>query len=110
MKDRGANEILIAGRHWELLGEWYHLTDDSTVDQAGNVYFSDARKNRILKIDLDGGVSTWREDTNGAHGVALGPDGRLYAGPHDRKRIAAFSRDAAEPVITEGAQSARLQR
>lgn len=108
VKDRGAHEILIAGRHWDLLGEGYHLTADSTVDKVGNVYFTDARKNRILKIDLDGNINTWREDTNGAHGVAFGPDGRLYAGQHDRKRIVAFSSDGTESVITEGVQSHHL--
>jgi hypothetical protein len=108
VKDRGAHEILIAGRHWDLLGEGYHLTADSTMDKVGNVYFTDARKNRILKIDLDGNINTWREDTNGAHGVAFGPDGRLYAGQHDRKRIVAFSSDGTESVITEGVQSHHL--
>jgi gluconolactonase len=106
--DRGANQLLIAGRGWELLGEQYHLTGDSTVDAVGNVYFSDARRNRILKIDLDGAISTWREQTRGAHGVALGPDGRVYAGQHERKAIVAFSSDGAESVIVEGVQSHHL--
>jgi hypothetical protein len=44
VKDRGAHEILITGRHWDLLGEGYHLTADSTVDKVGNVYFSDAQE------------------------------------------------------------------
>jgi gluconolactonase len=107
-KDRGAQKILIQGTHWDLLGEGYHLTADSTVDKAGIVYFTDARRNRILKIDLDGRITTWRENSNDAHGVALGPDGRLYAGQHDRKRIAAFSTDGTESVITEGVQSHHL--
>ena len=40
VRDRGAHEILIADRHWVLLGEGYHLTADSTVDKVGNVYFT----------------------------------------------------------------------
>src|SRR5690242_5669235 len=102
------DEVLIAGKPWTLLGEGYQLTADSTVDKVGNVYFTDARKNRILKIDLDGNINTWREDTHGAHGVAFGPDGRLYAGQHDRKRIVAFSSDGTEAVITEGVQTHHL--
>src|SRR2546423_15489688 len=43
LKDRGAHEILIEDSHWDLLGEGYQLTADSTVDKAGNVYFTDAR-------------------------------------------------------------------
>jgi gluconolactonase len=86
----------------------YHLTGDSAVDPEGNVYFTDARRNRILKIDLEGKITTWKEGSNGAHGAAFGPDGRLYAGQHDRKRLVAFSRDGTESVIADGLQSHHL--
>lgn len=105
---RGTQEIFLAGRPWDLLGGGYHLTGDSTVDSAGTVYFTDVRRNRILKIDLDGAIKTFRENTNGAHGVAFGADGRLYVGQHERKRIAAFSSDGTESVIAEGVQSHHL--
>src|SRR6266481_4557482 len=67
IKDRAAHEILVAGKPWDLLGQGYQLTADSAVDNDGNVYFTDARKNRILKIDLEGKVSIWKEHSNGAH-------------------------------------------
>ena len=79
-------EILVPEKSWELLGKGYHLTADSAVDFAGNVYFTDARRNRILKVDLDGRISTWKESSNGAHGIAFGPDGRLYAERQVRSR------------------------
>src|SRR6266478_1265676 len=88
--DRGVFGILEPDKDWELLGGEYHLSADSTVDKEGNVYFTDNRNNRILKIDADGKITVWIEDSGGAHGVAFGPDGRLYAGQHDRKRIVAF--------------------
>ena len=108
LKGRGEREILTPGKSWELLGEGYHLTADSAVDNDGDVYFTDARRNRILKIDLEGKISTWKEGSNDAHGVAYGPDGRLYAGQHDLKRIVAFASDGTESVITEGVQSHHL--
>ena len=101
-------DLLPPGTHWQLLGEGYHLTGDSAVDSHGNVYFTDVDRNRILKIGLDGNITTWRQGTNGAHGVAFGPDGRLYAGQHDLKRIVAFSTGGAETVIAEGVQSHHL--
>jgi sugar lactone lactonase YvrE len=107
-KVRGADEILAPGKGWDLLGQGYQLTADSAVDRQGNVYFTDSRNNRILKIDLEGKVSTWKEGSNGAHGIAFGPDGRLYAGQHDRKRIVAFSSDGTESVLAEGIQSHHL--
>jgi len=105
---RAAYEILAPVKPWDLLGQGYQLTGDSTADKDGNVFFTDSRRNRILKIDLGGKITTWKEGSNGAHGVAFGPDGRLYAGQHDRKRIVAFSGDGTESVITEGVQSHHL--
>jgi sugar lactone lactonase YvrE len=108
IRDRGADEILVPGQPWDLLGQGYQLTADSAVDKDGNVYFTDARNNRILKIDLDGRISTWREGSNGTHGVAFGADGRLYGGQHERKRIVAFSNDGTETVVTDGVQTHHL--
>jgi sugar lactone lactonase YvrE len=99
------SQILVPGQTWTLLGQGYQLTADSAVDKDGSVYFSDAHNNRIMKIDLEGRISTWTEDSHGTHGVAFGPDGRLYASQHDRKRIVAFSRDGAESVVAEGMQT-----
>jgi gluconolactonase len=100
--------ILTSLKPWDLLGQGYQLTGDSTADKEGNVYFTDSRNNRILRVDLAGKISVWKEGSNGAHGVAYGPDGRLYAGQHERKRIVAFSSDGTESVIAEGPQSHHL--
>jgi sugar lactone lactonase YvrE len=105
---RAADDFWVPNSSWELLGQGYQLTADSAVDPNGIVYFSDAQNNRILKIDLAGKISVWKEDSHGTHGVAFGPDGRLYAGQHDRHRIVAFSPDGAETVITEGLQTHHL--
>ena len=99
------SQILVPGQSWTLLGQGYQLTADSAVNKDGTVYFSDAHNNRIMKIDLEGRITTWKEESHGTHGVAFGPDGRLYAGQHDRKRIVAFSRDGAESVVAEGMQT-----
>src|SRR5439155_21990819 len=106
--DRGVYAILEPGKDWELLGQGYQLTADSTVDKEGNIYFTDARNNRIHKLDSNGKIAVWKEPSGGAHGVAFGPDGRLYAGQHDRKRIVAYGPDGAESVVAEGVQTHHL--
>lgn len=82
---RGTDDILAPATRWDLLGQGYQLTADSTVDKNGNVYFTDAQKNRILKVDLEGHVTVWKEHSNGTHGLAFGADGRLYGGQHARR-------------------------
>ncbi|MGJ5816522.1 SMP-30/gluconolactonase/LRE family protein [Paludibaculum fermentans] len=105
---RGAAAILAPGSTWTLLGEGYQLTADTAVDNSGTVFFTDAHRNRIMKIDSAGTIALWKEGSNDAHGIAFGPDGRLYAGQHDRKRIVALSPDGTESVITEGVQTHHL--
>jgi gluconolactonase len=70
--------------------------------------FTDARKDRIMTINLDGKISLWKQGANGSHGIAYAPDGRLYAGQHDRKRIVAFSLDGKESAMAEGMQTHHL--
>jgi gluconolactonase len=103
--ERGVYSILEPGKDWELLGQGYQLTADSAVDKDGNVFFTDHNNNRILKIDLAGKITVWKADSGGSHGVVFGPDGRLYAGQHYRKRIVAFTPDGQETVVAEGIQT-----
>jgi gluconolactonase len=102
------SEILAPGKDWELLGQGYQLTADTAVDREGLVYFTDARNDRILKIDFQGKITIWKENSGGAHGIAYGPDGRLYAGQHDRKRIVALTPDGKESIVAEGVQTHHL--
>jgi len=102
VNERGVYTILEPGKEWELLGEGYHLTADSTTDKEGNVYFTDATHNRIYKIDLNGKIAVWKENTDGAHGLMFGPDDRLYVCQHDHKRIIAYTPDGKELVVVEG--------
>ena len=108
VNDRGLYGFLEPGKEWELVGAGYQLTADSAVDKSGNVFFTDHRRNRILKVDVQGKITTWKEDSGGSHGIAFGPDGRLYAGQHDRKRLVAFLPDGTESVIAEGVQTHHL--
>ena len=108
VNERGVYTILEPDKDWEFLGEGYQLTADSTVDKDGSIYFTDARHNRIHKIDLNGKITVWKQDSGGAHGIISGADGRLYAGQHDRKRIVAYTPDGKESIVAEGVQTHHL--
>ena len=97
----GVHDILEPGKDWELVGQGYHFSDGLAADKLGNVFFTDAANNRIYKIDLDGKVSLWKENANGAGGMVFGPDGRLYAGQPRTRRIVAYTPDGTETVLAE---------
>ena len=56
------------------------FTEGPTVDEDGAVYFTDLRVNgRILKMDPDATVTTFREPSNGANGLIFDSEWRLLA-------------------------------
>jgi gluconolactonase len=57
----------------------FKFTEGPAVDATGNVYFSDIPNNRIHKVDTEGKLSTFLEDTQGANGLMFDNKGRLVA-------------------------------
>jgi len=96
--------VLDSDKDWELISGGYKSADGPAVDSEGNVFFTDAPNNRIHKIDLDGKVTIFKENTGGARGLMFGPGGRLYAGQSNRKRIVSYDPDGKETVIADGVQ------
>lgn len=63
------------------------------MDAAGNIYFSDIAGNRILKMDPQGAVTTFRADSGRTNGNTFDSRGRLIScegaenGPGGRRRV-----------------------
>src|SRR5207244_10721887 len=55
------------------------FTEGPTVDAAGNVFFTDQANNRIMKLAVDGKLSTFRQPANYANGLVFDPQWRLVA-------------------------------
>ena len=55
------------------------FTEGPTVDKAGNVYFTELMSQRILKLGVDGVLSTYREKSNVANGLLIDGQNRLVA-------------------------------
>ncbi|HWE96401.1 MAG TPA: SMP-30/gluconolactonase/LRE family protein [Tepidisphaeraceae bacterium] len=98
-------DILIPGEEWQVVAEGYKFTEGATADPEGNVYFTDIPNDRIYRIGPDGEASELAENTNGANGLKIGPDGRLYACQGKAGRIVAYDlKTAKEEVIADGIQ------
>lgn len=55
------------------------FTEGPTADAAGNIFFTDQANNRIMKLSLDGKLSTFRQPANYANGLVFDPQWRLVA-------------------------------
>lgn len=55
------------------------FTEGPTVDREGNVYFTEIMTQRILKLSVDGKLSTYRANSNVANGLLIDPQQRLIA-------------------------------
>lgn len=98
-------EVLGAGSEWQLVSEGHGFTEGPAVNARGEVFFTDIPNNRIHKVDLDGKVSVFAEDTGKANGLMFGPDGRLYACANGRKQIVAYDEAGRVAVVAEGLES-----
>jgi len=97
--------ILIPGEEWKLVGEGYKFTEGPAVNTKGEVFFTDIPNNRIHKIELDGRVTVFKEDTGSANGMMFGADGKLYACQNGRKKIVAYAADGSEETVVDGIES-----
>ncbi len=96
-------QVLSPGDDWQLVSEGHRGTDGPAVNARGELFFSDPSNNRIHKVGLDGKVTPFAENTNGANGMMFGPDGRLYTGATRSKQIVAYDEAGAMTVIAENA-------
>ena len=90
------------------------FTEGPAVDEAGNVYFSDIRNNRILRLDPAGQLETFREPSGRANGHVFDANGVLYHcegsefGPAGGRRITRTDlRTGAYEVVTDTVDGVR---
>ncbi len=79
-----------AAKGWEQVGGGYDGVVSPAGDKDGNVYFAEPRANRIYKSDAEGKVSLFRDHTDGAAALAVGPEGRLYVSQPGQRRIVSY--------------------
>lgn len=93
-----------------IAGPYGGITEGPTWDGKA-VLFSNIENNRILRYGPSTGeVTVVRGDTNGANGLALDKDGRLYAceGGLTGRRVTRYNDDGSTTVIADRFEGKRL--
>lgn len=77
----------------------YEFTEGPVWDGSG-VLFTDIPNSRVMRYDAESGeTSVYREGTNMANGLKLGPDGSLYACEMRGRRVARYTDEGDETVV-----------
>ena len=73
------------------------------MNSKGEVYFTDIPGNRIHRIDLEGKVSVFAENTARTNGLMFGPDGKLYGCRNGEKQIVRYDESGHHETVLEDA-------
>lgn len=101
----GLAGIVEAGAQPELVQEGFVFTEGPVGTADGGLYFSDIRANRTYRLDANGKIAMFRENTNGSNGLALMPNGDLLAAEGDGKRITRIDKNGRVTTVTETGDS-----
>lgn len=71
--------VVAAGTPIELIKEGFNGTEGPIALPDGNFAFTETQANRITRIAPDGSITTFLENSNGSNGLAINPDGDIYA-------------------------------
>jgi gluconolactonase len=86
----------------------FTFTEGPAADGRGNVYFTDIPNQRIHKVDANGKLSIFREQSNHANGLMLNAKGEIVACEMDG-RVAAYSPDGkTRRVLADSYESKRF--
>lgn len=102
---RPIEQFIDATKGWELLSQGHSFTEGPTADKEGNVFFTDARGDKLWKIAVDGKATLFKDRAGFVSGMDFGSDGKLYAARREPKQIIAIDMAGKETVIVDGADA-----
>lgn len=100
----GIPGVLAPGVEPALVREGYIFTEGPLGTTDGGLYFTDLLgANRIYRLDVDGKISVFREQSNGTNGLAFTSTGGDLVGAEGRgKRISRTGLDGKVTELTRG--------
>jgi len=104
-QDMPLSQVLLEDENWELISEGHGYTEGPAVDAQGQIYFSDVKRSKIYKVDLEGEVHLFVENSGRTNGLMFGADGLLYACRMGDRQIVAYKPDGTHDVIASDVDS-----
>lgn len=96
------NDILLPNEGWQLVGEGYRFSEGPTSNAKGEVFFDDGPAGNIWKVNSDGKINLFAENSGNVYGQAFAPNGDMYAAAMVAKKILTYKSDGKSSMVTEG--------
>jgi sugar lactone lactonase YvrE len=100
-QDIPLSQVLLPGEGWHAVGPDFKAVRGLAADREGDVYVADPEASGLTRIRGDGPARPFGGDLAGAHGIAWGPDDRLYVCQPGRRRVVALDADGKEHAAAE---------
>lgn len=100
--------VVAEGATITLIAGGFDFAEGPAADRKGNLFFSDIPAGRIYRWSEDNGLSVFREDSGGANGLVLGPEGLLLACEGERGRVVAVDPAGTVTVLAEKYRNLRF--
>lgn len=94
--------VISADAKVELVKGGFKGVEGPVATPDGGLYFSDIPANRTYRLDKNGTISIWRENTKGTNGLFLSRDGRLLGAESGGPRIVAVTPDGRVTPLATG--------
>ncbi len=93
--------VVADGAKVEKLAGGFNFTEGPAADAQGNIFFTDIPNNRIHKWSLDGGLSTFRENSGGANGLYFDEEGHFLVCEGGGRRLVSIDPKGKVTVLAD---------
>lgn len=94
----------------ELIKDGFKGTEGPIAHADGSLLFTETQANNILRVGTDGQVSLFLSNSNGANGLAWGPNGELYAVQTGQTKVGIVYPVDKTKTLAENYQGTAFQR
>ena len=101
-QDMNLTNVLLPGEEWHVAPMECKSTAGLAGDGRGNVYVADPDGKQIWRIDNGDKASVFAKTDGAVHGLAVSPDGKIFAAEPDRKCVLFLDADGKELGKSEG--------
>lgn len=102
--------VVAGGVIVELIKDGFNGTEGPIGYSDGSLLFTETNANRIVRIAADDKVSSFLENSNGANGLALAPDGQLVAAQTLKPRVGSIYPEKTKQVLAQEFAGKAFQR